>query len=105
MSKKYDYDYDYEDSIRRNSSSNNYSRESLLQDIRELEFAAVELNLYLDNNPNDRRALAHYNRVSNVLLSLKERYEKKYGQLLHFGFSQNNDNCSWNWTKGPWPWE
>ena len=32
-------------------------RARLLDEIRILEFMAVELNLYLDNNPNDHKAI------------------------------------------------
>lgn len=82
----------------------NSSKESILQDIRELEFALTELNLYLDTHPNNRRALRDYNCVNKALIELKKHYSKKYGQLSSYSFSENSD-CSWNWIEGPWPWE
>ena len=33
----------------------NSNRSELLKRIQEYEFAAVELNLYLDNNPNNQK--------------------------------------------------
>jgi hypothetical protein len=36
-------------------------RRELLDQIRAIEFMTVDLNLYLDTHPNDRRALNEYN--------------------------------------------
>ena len=40
-------------------------RRALLDKILEYQFACIELNLYLDNNPNDERALCQYDIYSN----------------------------------------
>lgn len=79
------------------------SREDLLDKIRELEFAAVELNLYLDNNPRNIKAVEDYNRISEELMKLKKLYEMEYGVLTNFGHSQSK--CPWSWVEEPWPWE
>lgn len=79
------------------------SRNRLLLQIQEIEFAATEFQLYLDTHPCDQRALMEYNKYSNQLLMLKEQYEINYGPLQNFGFSPNYD--SWGWINGPWPWE
>ena len=36
-------------------------RRELLNKILEYHFASIELNLYLDNNPDDKCALCQYN--------------------------------------------
>lgn len=75
----------------------------LLNEIRQLEFVTLELNLYLDTHPCDRRALMQYNMLSQRLLWLKNCYEMQYGPLFNFGWSQSIND--WNWINEPWPWE
>jgi len=76
----------------------------LLRRIQELEFVAVEINLYLDTHPNDTRAITEYNRVHDELMQAAEQYERICGPLMGFGQSRNNGN-SWLWAEQPWPWE
>ncbi|MDQ0150928.1 spore coat protein CotJB [Eubacterium multiforme] len=75
----------------------------LLKDIRKYLFYAVELNLYLDNFPNNKKATEDYEEVSANLSCLVSEYEKKYGPLTNFGsaFVENPKN----WVNSPWPWE
>lgn len=79
------------------------TREELKRKIQELEFAAVELNLYLDNHPNEQKALVDYNNISKDLGSLKKEYESKYGPLCNFGNAPSA--YPWQWVNEPWPWE
>jgi len=76
----------------------------LLIKIQMLQFAAVELNLYLDTHPNDQQALAQYNQIHSELMNCVSQYEKYYGPLLNFGFSPAKQN-QWLWAELPWPWE
>ena len=78
-------------------------REEMLRTIQELEFAALDLNLYLDNFPENQQALTCYNSITARLRQEKERYEKAYGVLTNFGCSQSQ--CPWSWINDPWPWE
>ena len=59
-----------------------YDRNNLLNKILEYHFACIELNLYLDNNPNDENALGDYNKYSEKLQRAKENYESKYVMSL-----------------------
>lgn len=79
------------------------SRSELLKKIREYEFAAVDLNLYLDNHPNNGKAVENYNAISKELMSLKRLYEMKFGVLTNFGYARSQ--CPWTWVDEPWPWE
>nr|WP_243159259.1 spore coat protein CotJB [Clostridium sp. cel8] len=79
------------------------SQKTLLQNIRQLEFASLDLNLYLDNFPDNKEALTAFNNCYKELNSSIKKYEKYYGPLLNFGFSQGN--YPWNWINSPWPWE
>ncbi|MCI1944268.1 spore coat protein CotJB [Clostridium luticellarii] len=75
----------------------------LLDKIRQVEFAAVDLNIYLDNFPDNKKALADYNTLSKQLIYLKREYETNFGMLTNFGFSQSE--YPWSWVNEPWPWE
>jgi len=79
-------------------------RMHLLKRIREIEFVALELNLYLDTHPDDTQALQHFNRAADELAELKKQYEQCYGPLLNYGFGKNPGN-TWLWAQTPWPWE
>lgn len=75
----------------------------MMNRIRELEFAAVDLNLYLDTHPANQQALMDYNTVTQQLKELKKVYEAKYGPLTNFGYAPSQ--YPWRWVSEPWPWE
>jgi spore coat protein JB len=81
----------------------NMPKKDLLRKIQELEFAAVEINLYLDNHPENKNALSDYNKVYQELKELKKIYEKEVGPLMHFGHSPSE--YPFKWVNEPWPWE
>jgi spore coat protein JB len=74
-----------------------------LRKMQEVQFALVELQLYLDVNPGDQRAVHQYNCLSKELIALKAEYETKCGPLMQYGFSSSPSRWVWNAT--PWPWE
>ncbi len=75
----------------------------LLRRIQEVEFAAVELNLYLDTHPDNVAALNDYNRIAVELSKLKKEYRMNYGPLANFGYGTSGH--PWQWIESPWPWE
>lgn len=77
-------------------------RMELLRQIQELEFAAVELTLFMDIHPEQREPLAAYNQATERLQGLVKEYESLYGPLMAFGQSITQ---RWSWTDEPWPWE
>ncbi|OPY55881.1 MAG: CotJB protein [Pelotomaculum sp. PtaU1.Bin035] len=76
--------------------------QTLLQ-IQELEFTAIELNLYLDTHPDDQQALNLYNSVVPQLKKSITDYEQCYGPLFNFGMASSQ--YPWQWINSPWPWE
>ncbi len=78
-------------------------REDLIRRLQELEFALVDLNLFLDTHPENQRALMDYNMLTNELKRVKQVYEMKYGPLANFGSAPSQ--YPWQWIEGPWPWE
>ncbi len=76
-------------------------REALLKKISTYQFAALDLQLYLDTHPGDQDTIAQMNRYKKEAQPLIEQYEEKYGALT----KQAEDGNSWEWIKAPWPWE
>ena len=76
---------------------------SLLKQIMELEFTAIELNLFLDTHPDNAAALNDINKVNEKLITLMAEYQKKHGPL--FAFLAQNQQDRWKWIDEPWPWE
>ncbi|WP_066636629.1 spore coat protein CotJB [Desulfolucanica intricata] len=75
----------------------------MLRQIMELEFTAVELNLFLDTHPDSSEALNYFNQISEELRQAKAQYEMNYGPLMNYGFSPSQ--YPWQWIEEPWPWE
>ena len=79
---------------------NNSRRASMLKEIMGLDFALTELQLYLNNHPDDEKALCLYKKYAKELKELKDSYQKVYGPLTK-EFPCNK----WRWIEEPWPWE
>lgn len=75
----------------------------LIDSIQIYQFIAVELNLFLDNFPDNNDAKKDYEVVSEKLTYLINEYEEKFGPLINFGVSHKEDPHSW--IEKPWPWE
>ncbi|KGN03119.1 polypeptide composition of the spore coat protein CotJB [Clostridium novyi A str. 4570] len=84
-------------------SYNTLSREDLMRKIQELEFATVDLNLFLDTHPDNADALKAFNEISRNANKLKKIYEVNFGPLTNFGYDQSSS--PWAWVDEPWPWE
>lgn len=77
---------------------------AMLKRLQEMEFVAVELNLYLDTHPCDEEAINDYNCAVEVLRQMKKGYEAEFGPLFNFGWGGFSER-PWQWAEGPWPWE
>ncbi len=76
-------------------------REALLKKLSTYQFAAHDLQLYLDSHPDDSETIEKMNRFKEQAQQLKAQYEQSYGPLTKRATDRNN----WNWIKAPWPWE
>ena len=54
-------------------------RDSLLKKLTELDFMAVDLQLYLNTHATDKEAIALYNKVIRAADTVRAKYEKEYG--------------------------
>lgn len=77
-------------------------REKLLKNIMAFDFAAIDMNLYLDTHPYDMRAINLHNYYVHQSKVLKDRYERLYGPLTAFS---PYPRYPWKWIESPWPWE
>ena len=80
--------------------SRNEEREDMIMKIRQLDFAIVELGLYLNTHPDDQKALCLHKEYCKNVKELKDAYQKKYGPLTIY-YPCNK----WRWLEEPWPWE
>ena len=74
----------------------------LFLELSRMAFAAHELNLYLDLNPEDETMLSLFNDYRMRTNQLMMEYEKKYGPLT---ISSDSLSSSFTWVKNSWPWE
>lgn len=72
-------------------------REEMIMKIKELNFAVIELALYLDTHPEDQKALCLHREYTRELKELKDKYQKVYGPLSIY-FPCNK----WRWLEEPW---
>ena len=75
-------------------------RQEMIDQIKSLNFAIIELGLYLDTHPEDQRALCMHREYCKEVKDLKDKYQKMYGPLTIF-YPCNK----WRWLENPWPWE
>lgn len=75
----------------------------MLEELQQLDFALVELTLYLDTHPQDLQALKQYNQLAQQRQYNANQFEAQYGPLTHYGHSYSKH--PWEWSQGPWPWQ
>ena len=73
-----------------------------LQALRALDFAIQDTVLYLDAYPDHPEALAFYHALLAEREKVMRAYQKGCGVQTIYG---NESHTSWDWVKGPWPWE
>ncbi|KAA0550295.1 spore coat protein CotJB [Bacillus sp. BGMRC 2118] len=76
---------------------------SLMEDLQAVDFALVDLTLYLDTHPNDFEAIQQFNHFAKQRGLLKKQIESHFGPLQQYGNSYSG--YPWNWDDGPWPWQ
>lgn len=78
----------------------NQTREEMMERIKCLNFAIIELGLYLDTHVDDERAICLHRKYCKEYRELTDKYQKIYGPLtIHFPCNK------WRWIEEPWPWE
>lgn len=75
----------------------------MLTTLDALDFAAHDIQLYLDLHPDDKDMIELFNNYRMQEKKACEEYENKFGPIKA---SSNYMNVyPWAWNKMPWPWE
>ncbi len=77
-------------------------RSKLLKEISAAQFALIELKLYLDTHPCDKKAVAEAKMAEKKYNELVKEFEEKFGPLTFGGDMTDFES---NWVSDPWPWE
>lgn len=72
-----------------------------LRELMALDFAADELELYLDTHPDDGEAFSMYQDILALAGEAHRRYVKLYGPVTQSDMLGMKSYC---WLKNPWPW-
>ena len=78
-------------------------RTTLKQRINALDFALLELNLFLDTHPCDEQAQLKQQEYAQQRAALIAVYEERYGRYVVTAKDACGDHRLW--VMGPWPWE
>ena len=77
-------------------------KDQMLKDIGALDFALVELMLYLDTHPYDCGAMEYFNHYSKIKNQMEKDFSQKYFPLTKDMAASNKE---WRWGMAPLPWE
>ncbi len=83
---------------------NVFTQKELMKKIQEVDFAIIDLNLFLDTHPDCSEALSLFNELSLASEKLKSEYQKNFGPLYA---SKSPDTVPFKWVEScyKWPWE
>lgn len=79
-------------------------RTMLKQKIEALDFAILEMVLFLDTHPSNRQALQMLHEYRHRRRDAISNYEAKYGTYVKTADDVKSKDY-WNWIDSPWPWE
>ncbi len=82
------------------ANSSESKRRQMITRIKELNFSIIELSLYLNTHPENRRAICMHRNYTRELKELEDKYQRIYGPLTIY-YPCNK----WRWVEEPWPWE
>ncbi|MDP2892516.1 MAG: spore coat protein CotJB [Bacillota bacterium] len=71
--------------------------------LQAIQFSILDLNLYLDTHPADKKAMMDFDALMKQFEMEKRNFESKYGPLANYGYSPSQ--YPWQWINAPWPWE
>ena len=77
-------------------------REKLLRKLSGAQFAALEMQLYLDTHKNDTAAFKSMQEYLQKAKECRNEYEERFGPLTPKDLYGDTD---FNWLNAPWPWE
>ena len=81
---------------------NNDLPDTPMTEMMAIDFAADELELYLDTHSDDTEAFELYQTMLALKQEARERYAKRCGPVLQTDMLGMK---TFNWLNNPWPWE
>lgn len=75
----------------------------VLYNLQSVDFALVDLTLYLDTHPYDVETIKQYNELAKQRKVIAKQFESQFGPLCEYGKSYVGYPFSWN--ECPWPWQ
>jgi spore coat protein JB len=85
-----------------NEMNSSEADSNLLNELQALDYALVELSLYLAENPYDENAIIQHNELAVKRHAAREMLENHNKENSPLEASDSND-CRWSLT--PWPWQ
>lgn len=79
------------------------SKQELLHAISCVSFVMDDLRLFLNTNPDNAEAIAHFNEMQHKREHLLRDYTEQFGGLT--SYSCNENATAWMWNNCPMPWE
>lgn len=73
-----------------------------MKQIQAYSFAVKEAVLYLDTHPDDKAALAYFDKYRQLLWEATRNYEEHHGPITA---DATDTSRGWAWVLEPWPWE
>ncbi|MGI5891820.1 MAG: spore coat protein CotJB [Bacillota bacterium] len=83
-------------------SAQKTDREMLMKRLNELDFAIVEMTMYLDNHPNDRAALSRMQSIVQEQAKVYKEYTEKFGPIKSRDLQPGQ---GWLWAEENFPWD
>lgn len=77
-------------------------KQRVLYLIMQYMFVLTDINLFLDVNPEDKKALKDFDIVSTELKKLINYYERNYHTIIQY---DNYQDHNYDWATSLWPWE
>ncbi len=80
------------------------TQEEMMRKIQEVDFAIIDLNLFLDTHPKCQEALDLFTELCATSKSLKNDYQSKYGPIY---VTKSSPTVPFDWVDPckKWPWE
>ena len=78
-------------------------KDKMLYEIMALDFAMVDLKLYLDTHPTDTDAIDLFNNVAKKRKVMVDSFQSMYGPITAENYTHSED--MWDWVENPWPWD
>lgn len=70
--------------------------------LQRLDFAIVELALYLDSYPDNTAALEYYRKLIDERETVATAHTQACGPMT---ILDNKNPTLWEWGQSPWPWQ